>query len=71
MRLPKQDSPTKARKKSKSLPSLSPGPKHTTVDYAAGQAKAVDYSYLDKFKPPPVQYQTTRWGGWWRSRRMS
>ena len=60
VRQPQPKSPAKATKKSKSLPSLSP--KGRQVDYTAVTApRSVDYSYLDKFKPPPVQYQTTRW----------
>ena len=56
---PQPKSPAKAAKKSKSLPSLSP--KGRQVDYKVATApRSVDYSYLDKFKPPPVQYQTTR-----------
>lgn len=51
-------SPARSPKKSKSLPSLSP--KTRAVDYSAAEARKVDYSYLDKFKPPPVQYQTSR-----------
>ena len=59
IRQPQPKSPAKATKKSKSLPSLSP--KGRQVDYTAVTApRSVDYSYLDKFKPPPVQYQTTR-----------
>ena len=59
VRQPQPKSPTKAAKKSKSLPSLSP--KGRQVDYTAVTApRSVDYSYLDKFKPPPVHYQTTR-----------
>jgi len=59
VRQPQPKNPAKATKKSKSLPSLSP--KGRQVDYTAVTApRSVDYSYLDKFKPPPVQYQTTR-----------
>ena len=60
VRQPQPKSPAKATKKSKSLPSLSPKGRQV-VDYTAVTApRSVDYSYLDKFKPPPVQYQTTR-----------
>jgi hypothetical protein len=42
------------------MPSLSP--KGRSVDYSPQvEARRVDYSYLDQFKPPPVQYQTSRW----------